>query len=172
MNNVTWSRPFNDYFHPKNMITAIKKVFSRPWLFWMYMILILISFGIWWYFTDVRIMLGNYGKPFTYTDVGLSMLMVVGFPLFLVGILYKWLRFWHRENLDTKTGIGTISGLIGTILSGCSCCGLTLASYFGLLPLMSFLPYSGLEIKILGTIGLLWAIRDTYKNLETCRVKR
>lgn len=61
---------------------------------------------------------------------------------------------------------------MGTILSGCSCCGLTLASYFGLLPLMSFLPYSGLEIKILGTLGLLWALYDTYKNLETCRVKR
>lgn len=154
------------------MFSQIFKVLSSPRFFLSYILLVLIAFGIWWYFTDVRIMLGNYGKPFTYTDVSLSMLMVVGFPLFLVGLFYKWLRFWHRENLDAKTGIGTISGLIGTILSGCSCCGLTLASYFGLLPLMSFLPYSGLEIKILGTLGLLWAIRDTYQNLETCRVKR
>ncbi len=154
------------------MFSQIFKVLSSPRFFLSYIFLVSIAFGIWWYFTDVRIMLGNYGKPFTYTDVSLSMLMVVGFPLFLIGVLYKWLRFWHRENLDTKTGIGTISGLIGTILSGCSCCGLTLASYFGLLPLMSFLPYSGLEIKVLGTLGLLWAIRDTYQNLETCRVKR
>lgn len=79
--------------------------------------------------------------------------------------------FGHKENLHHKTGIGAISGVIGTILSGCSCCGLTLASYFGLLPLMNLLPYSGLEIKILGTIGLLWAIWDTYRNLEVCRVK-
>jgi hypothetical protein len=80
--------------------------------------------------------------------------------------------FGHAENLHHKTGVGTIGGIIGTILSGCSCCGLTLASYFGLLPLMNLLPYDGLEIKILGTLGLLWAIWDTYKNLEVCQVKK
>ncbi len=154
------------------MLQNFKKIFSSPVFLLSYVFLVFSAFGIWWYFTDVQIMFGNYGKLFTYTDISLSMLMILGFPLFLVGILYKGFRFGYRENLDTKTGIGTISGIIGTILSGCSCCGLTLASYFGLLPLMSFLPYSGLEIKILGTLGLLWAIRDTYQNLESCRVKR
>lgn len=116
-------------------------------------------------------MLGNYGKGHTYFDIGLSMIMVIWFPLFLIGILYKGMLFGARENLDGKTGIGAISGIAGTILSGCSCCGLTLASYFGLLPLMGFLPYSGLEIKTLGALGLLYAIWATYANLEVCRVK-
>ena len=65
-----------------------------------------------------------------------------------------------------------IGGIIGTILSGCSCCGLTLAASFGLLPLMTILPYDGLEIKILGALGLLYATWDIMVNLETCRVKR
>ncbi len=71
------------------MFSQIFKVLSSPRFFLSYILLVLIAFGIWWYFTDVRIMLGNYGKPFTYTDVSLSMLMVVGFPLFLVGLFYK-----------------------------------------------------------------------------------
>jgi hypothetical protein len=64
-----------------------------------------------------------------------------------------------------------IGGLIGTIISGASCCGATLAVYFGLLPLLTALPYSGLEIKILGTLGLLYALYDVLKNLEICEVK-
>ncbi|MDD2693766.1 MAG: hypothetical protein PHY14_02440 [Candidatus Gracilibacteria bacterium] len=146
------------------------KPFKKRSLFITFIILVLIGFGIWWYFTDIAIMFGNYGKTHTYIDISLSVVMILGFPLFLIGILYKGMLFGHRENLHHKTGIGTLSGIIGTIISGSSCCGLTLASYFGLLPLMSMLPYSGLEIKILGTAGLLWAIQDTYKNLEVCRV--
>jgi hypothetical protein len=37
---------------------------------------------------------------------------------------------------------------------------------------MNLLPYDGLEIKIIGTIGLLWALHDTYKNLEVCRMPK
>lgn len=71
------------------MLNNLKKIFIDPKFFLGYLVLVAISFGIWWYFTDVRIMLGNYGKPFTYTDVSLSMLMILGFPLFLMGLLYK-----------------------------------------------------------------------------------
>lgn len=42
-----------------------------------------------------------------------------------------------------------VGGIIGTIISGASCCGATLAASFGLLPLMSLLPYDGLEIKLI-----------------------
>ena len=154
------------------MFSNLLKPFRNIWLLITYIVLIFLSFWIWWYFTDVGIMFGNYGPTHTYIDILLSMFMIIGFPYFIVGILYKWLTFGHVENLHHKTGIGTIGGIIGTILSGCSCCGLTLASYFGLLPLMNLLPYSWLEIKILGTLWLLWAIWDTYKNLEVCRVKK
>ena len=148
------------------------KPFRNISLTFTFLLLVLLWGYIWWTFTDIRVMFGNYGKIHTYTDIFLSIIMILGFPLFIVWILYKWLQFWHRENFHHRTGIGTIGGVIGTILSGCSCCGLTLASYFGLLPLMGFLPYDGLEIKILGTLGLLWALWDTYKNLEVCRVPK
>ena len=117
-------------------------------------------------------MFGNYGELHTYTDIVLSMIMVIGFPLFIVAMYYKGSMFGKSETLSGKTGIGAIGGTIGTILSGCSCCGLTLASYFGLLPLMNLLPYDGLEIKILGALGLLYALYDVMKNLETCQVKK
>ena len=38
-------------------------------------------------------MFGNYGKLHTYTDILLSGIMILGFPLFLIGILYKGFQF-------------------------------------------------------------------------------
>ncbi len=185
-----------------------------------YTVLVSLSGLIWWYFTDTRIMLGNYGKIHTYIDIGLSIIMIVGFPLFLVGLYYKGMLFWNTKQPTKKDGwrfffskwtrtivdwklendiqwtvpqwmekwkisqlkekvsfsktniLGTLGGTIGTIVSWSSCCGLTLASYFGLLPLMNILPYSGLEIKIIGTLGLLYALYDILKNLETCTWKK
>lgn len=154
------------------MFQNLKKLFSTKSRIIAYIILIAIAWGVWWYFTDIAIMLGNYGKVHTYTDITLSMIMIFGFPLFIMGMYHKWSLFGKHENLHKKSLLGTIGGTIGTILSGCSCCGLTLASYFGLLPLMNFLPYDGLEIKILGTLGLLYALYDIMKNLEVCQVKK
>jgi hypothetical protein len=38
-------------------------------------------------------MFGNYGKTHTYIDIVLSMVMVFGFPLFIVGMYYKGALF-------------------------------------------------------------------------------
>lgn len=153
------------------MLQNLKKLFSTKMRIFAYISLILIAWSVWWYFTDVSIMIGNYGKLHTYTDVALSMVMIVGFPLFLIGFSYKASLFW-KKTINTQSGTGMISGTIGTIISGASCCGATLATYFWLLPLMTLLPYDGLEIKILGTLGLLYALYDIMKNLEVCQVKR
>ena len=127
---------------------------------------------LWWYTTDISTMFGNYGAVHTYIDISLSSIMILGFPLFILAVIYRGQKFGNRENLDGKTGIGMVGGIVGTILSGCSCCGLTLASYFGLLPLMSFLPYDGLEIKVLGTMGLLYSLYEILTHLETCKIKK
>lgn len=157
---------------PTIMLPNLQKPFRNTALIFTFIFLVILWGYIWWTFTDIRVMFGNYGAIHTYTDITLSLLMIIGFPLFLIGMLYKWLKFGHKENLHHKSWIGTVGGIIGTILSGCSCCGLTLASYFWLLPLMNLLPYDGLEIKVLGTLGLLWALHDTYRNLEVCRMPK
>lgn len=153
------------------MFQNLNHLFKKKNIKTLYILLVMLAFGVWWYFTDIRIMLGNYGKVHTYTDIWLSIVMIFWFPLFLIALYYKGMLFWKAETLEKKNILGTVGGTIGTILSGCSCCGLTLASYFGLLPLMNLLPYDGLEIKILWTLGLLYALFDIIKNLETCKVK-
>jgi hypothetical protein len=152
------------------MYTNLTHLFSSLGRLTIYSILVLIAGLIWWYFTDIRIMFGNYGEIHTYMDIALSWIMILGFPLFLMAVYHKGMLFGHKETTQKKNIFAMIGGTLGTILSGCSCCGLTLASYFGLLPLMNILPYDGLEIKVLGTVGLLYALWDIIIHLETCQI--
>lgn len=55
----------------------------------VYLLLVVVSFYLWYYTTDIEIMFGNYGKLHTYTDMTLSGIMILGFPLFLIAIFYK-----------------------------------------------------------------------------------
>ncbi len=154
------------------MHLLILKPFQKPTLFSLYVLLVIVLLLLWWNFTNIEIMFWNYGNFHTYADIIFSMIIVFCFPLFLIGITYKWLLFWVRETIGGKNGIGASGGIIWTIISGASCCGSTLAIYFGLIPLMTLLPYDGLEIKLFAVIWLLWANYDLYKNLELCRMKK
>jgi hypothetical protein len=138
----------------------------------IYILLVLIALWVWWSFTDIGIMFGNYGKLHTYSDIFLSSIMILGFPLFIIAIIYRSWKFGKKENLNKKTGVWLLSGIIGTLISWASCCGLTLASYVGLIPLMTLLPYDGLEIKLVWTIGLLYALWSILTELESCKVRR
>ena len=154
------------------MYLLILKPFQKPTLFSLYVFLVIVLLLLWWNFTNIEIMFWNYGNFHTYADIIFSMIIVFCFPLFLIGITYKWLLFWVRETIGWKNGIGASGGIIWTIISGASCCGWTLAIYFGLIPLMTLLPYDGLEIKLFAVIWLLWANYDLYKYLEVCRIKK
>lgn len=154
------------------MLHNLRTLLTSPQRLISYLILTLLAAALWWYSTDIRIMFGNYGGLHTYVDILLSAIMIIWFPLFLVALFYKSYKYGKRADIGWKTSTWIVWGILGTIISGASCCGATLAASFWLLPLMSALPYAGLEIKIVWALGLLYATWDIMVNLETCRVKR
>lgn len=64
-----------------------------------------------------------------------------------------------------------MSGVLGIIITGCPVCGVTLMSTFGLVSILSFLPWFGLEIKILSVILLIWSIDYGLRNFSSCSKK-
>ncbi len=155
-----------------SMFTNIKHLLFSPLRGIIYILLVIFAWLLWWYFTDIEIIFGNYGEFHAYTDIALSMMMIFWFPLFLIAVVYRGWKFGKKENMSGKTWVGLVWGILWTIISGCSCCGLTLAAYFGFIPLMTLLPYDGLEIKILATFSLLYALFSTLKNLESCQISK
>lgn len=71
------------------MIQNIFKPFYNKKLLFLYVLFVVVLFFVWWTFTDIGIMYGNYGSLHTNIDISLSLVMIFGFPLFLIGILYK-----------------------------------------------------------------------------------
>ena len=153
------------------MIDNLKILFTSTTRIFAYFILVLLLTLIWWYTTDIRVMFGNYGNVHTYTDIGLSIFIIIFFPLLIISIFYKSWKYWKRADIELNTINWAISGIIWTIISGASCCGATLATYFGLLPLMSFLPYDWLELKILWAAWLAYWLWNSIRHLTVCKIK-
>ena len=64
-----------------------------------YLILVILAASLWWYSTDITIMFGNYGKIHTYTDIMLSLIMIIVFPLFIIALIYKSYKYGKRADI-------------------------------------------------------------------------
>ena len=143
------------------------KPFAQKWLLTVYGGSVLCFAYIWWKFTNIENMIGNHGPWHTFFDMGLSWMTILVFPLLIIGILYKSMLFWKVQK-DSKTISAGFWGIVSVILSWSTCCWVTLASYFWLIPLMQFFPWSGIELKSFGVIALLSGTLYYYSSLDTC----
>jgi hypothetical protein len=66
---------------------------------------------------------------------------------------------------------GRLGGIFGALFTGCPSCSIGLASFLGLGSLLSGLPRSGLELKIIALVLLVWSNWQMYKKLLVCEVK-
>ena len=129
---------------------------------------------IWYLYSDIDYVAANYESYiFAYYDMFLSWCLILLFPLLIASIIYKSMLFGQRSTHQKKSGLlGMLSGIISVMITGASCCGITLISVLWLSSVIGFLeifPYHGLEIKTLGILILLYAVWDSVRNLESCK---
>ena len=117
--------------------------------------------------TDMDTLAGNKGATFAAIEAGSGILLAVLFGL-NVGLLWYKLRL--ASSIKAKEG-GTalMGGFLGLLVTGCPACSITLASYLGLAGILSALPFSGLELKVLGIAVLIYSTDNILKNLLTCK---
>lgn len=160
----------------------LKDIFRHKWLIPTYIFSVISLIILWYSFIDFKLMMGNHGPIHTYIDAISSILIAILFPLFLIAFFYRSYAIWKiNKELEWEkyvkwenktTGMWIIWGFFGIIISGSTCCGLTLATTFWLIPLMNFLPFSGLEIKVLSLLMLSYSIYSILsKSLTACEVK-
>mgnify|MGYP001567333870 CR=1 FL=1 len=154
-------------------IKVIKNNFIQVFSKW-YNVVIFISVAIlieyvFIYFTNLDIIVGNLGYNYMLWQIIFQTLISILFGLFVPISLYKILEFNSfsiKENLSS--GGGTFLGLL---VAGCPACSITLASYLGLSSIISFLPWYGLELKIMATLLLFYANYSLLKDLNICKIK-
>ncbi len=148
----------------------LSQVYSQ----WKYLVLNVILFsiiiGLFMWISNYDIIEGNLGRIYLYVEIFLQLFIAGLFSMFLTVSVYKINYF--RKFSKGKSTIGVFGAFLGLIVVGCPSCSVTIASYFGLVGFIAFLPYEGMELKFLSLPILGYAVYGITKDLKTCRVKR
>ena len=96
----------------------------------------------------------------TFETLFLHSVILMFIASLLTGILLSLIVF-HLKNQKGKNnsvGTGSFGAFLGILAPACASCGIGLIAALGLTGLLATLPFSGLEVSILGIILLIYAI--------------
>jgi hypothetical protein len=153
----------------KNIKNNFIEVFSRWYSIPIFTIVSLSIGYLFGYFTNSDLIAGNYGNNYLLLQILIQTLITLLFGIFVPISFYKIKYFGSfsiKENLSS--GGGTF---LGILVAGCPACSITLASYLGLTSIILFLPWNGLELKIIAVPLLIYANISLLKNLKVCKIK-
>ena len=105
-----------------------------------------------------------FGIGFTLVTLVLNLAIAIFFGIYIALLFYKKEVVKNKSISDKITGIGGTAAAI--LASGCPACGLPLFAFLGFGAFISYLPYKGIEIKIISLILLLISIYLITKNIE------
>lgn len=133
---------------------------------------ILVSSLLWYvieYFSDRALIAGNFWDTYATTNLIFDIINIILIWLFVASFVYKRRLFGSSSKNNQSGWFGSITSVL---VSGCPACSITLASYLGLASFFALLPYNGLELKVVGTVVLIWSVYTNIKDLTTCIIKK
>jgi len=99
---------------------------------------------------------GNLGLLYATTEILLLTIISILFGINIT-LLVDRIKL-SRQTSKASVGSTSAASLLGILFSGCTACGLTLASYLGLGSFATLLPWYGNEIKLVAIALLLYSI--------------
>ncbi len=148
----------------RNLILIIK----NPYALW---IGFLVAFFLWYiieYFSDRALIFGNFWSTYASINLWFDIFNIILIRLFVASFVYKQRLFGNSSKNNQSGWFGSITSIL---VSGCPACSITLASYLWLASFFALLPYNGLELKIAGTLILIWSVYTNIKELTMCKRK-
>lgn len=147
-------------------------IFKNPKYILAYFVMVGILAWLWYHFTDLEALYGNYGALQFWIDTATSWVNILGFPMFIVAWLY---RAYTLGSVGREENAGFAGGILGILISGTMCCGSSVFLAIGASAVSNFFskffPYGGLELKIFGVVILMISLVFLLKNLLVCKVK-
>lgn len=148
----------------RNLLLVLK----NPYAIWSGFFIASILWYIIEYFSDRALIAGNFWSIYATINLIFDIINVILISLFVASFIYKRRLFWSSSKNNQSWWFWSITSVL---VSGCPACSITLASYLGLASFFALLPYNGLELKILGTVVLIWSVYTNIKDLTTCKRK-
>ena len=111
------------------------------------------------------------GLPKSVSNIDLLLLLVTaGLVGVNISLILKTLKRLKNQKVRISVGGGTILAIVAT---GCSACGLSIISLFGLTAAtFAFLPFRGMELNLFAISVLLLSFVYTLRKLnEVCEIK-
>ena len=148
----------------RNLILILK----NPYALWIGVWTALFLWFLIEYFSDRALIAGNFGTTYATINLIFDIINIILIWLFVASFSYKRRLFGTSIKNNQSGWFGSITSVL---VSGCPACSITLASYLWLASFFALLPYNGLELKIVGTLVLIWSAYSNIKDLTSCKRK-
>ncbi|EKD66552.1 MAG: hypothetical protein ACD_49C00035G0007 [uncultured bacterium (gcode 4)] len=152
----------------KTILENISKIFKKKCSLFIYLISIFIIWFSFYYFNNYPLIRWNYGAIYFYTQIFLETSIVILFPLFIGGSIYK-ICFFNSLS-GKKIWIWGVGWFLWVLAGWCPACSISLATYLWLSSFLSFLPFWWLELKVLSFLILIYSNYSVFNNLEVCSI--
>jgi len=175
-------------------LEIIKQVLLRKKYFLLFLISSLITFFVFyfltlWEVTDKSLKIFIEMNGYNYAFLTLLLLGIIALLLGVYVAIFAFKTSEFRENSDSvqKSSISDIkltrrgkligfSGFLGFIAgllsSGCPMCGSVIFALLGFPLALFFLPFKGLELRLLSIILLLFSVYFLAKSFVRCELKK
>ena len=143
-------------------------VLKNPYAMWTGVLVASLLWYVIEYFSDRALIAGNFWSTYATINLIFDIINIILIWLFVASFVYKRRLFWNSSKNNQSGWFGSVTSVL---VSGCPACSITLASYLGLASLFALLPYNGLELKVVGTLVLIWSVYTNIKDLTSCSRK-
>ncbi len=163
----------------KETINVIKQVYKNKKYIYITLIAAVISFIVFYKLTlatiadnSLKIFIVMSGYNYTYFTLLSFVIISVLFGIYLSVFIYRFkLIKLMKEKKGTSVGfvgyIGLIAGVFG---AGCPTCGSVIFALFGAPLALMYLPFRGLELRLLAIVILVVSIYLLTRSLTKCGV--
>jgi hypothetical protein len=112
---------------------------------------------------------GNYGE----LNLMVRQILDVSVLVLLFGLIKLFVyKYIHVGGGNGDSGFGLWGGILSLIVTGCPACSIWLASYLGLSAFISWLPYDGVELKVISVLLMWYAVYDMWRKLDVCEISK
>ncbi len=163
----------------KEAINVIRQIYKNKKYFYITLIVAIISFIVFYKLTlatiadnSLKIFIAMSGYNYTYFTLLSFVIISVLFGIYLSVFIYRFkLIKLMKEKKGTSIGfIGYLGLIAGVFGAGCPTCGSVVFALVGAPLALMYLPFRGLELRLLSIVILLVSIYLLTRSLYKCDV--